>query len=457
MDGAPPSPDTTHRMGVFTTNPRTVQDFHRANIPVWFVRDFNSAMEGFTNNVLSLVDARHFEGRIVTQKHSGFPCICNGKNDIADIVDMIHGYSRRWLTTSNPFDVGPLVTPASSSPPPVQVAEASSSSSRPAKRQKLSGNPTAKGKAQAKRPQDKGEAKVQRDPFATIASPFFPSAIPAWAAALQAVDQSTPPAMDPLPAYARKYCYPDPGLFANTPAQRRQQMLESWLRISDAWRASGNSHNGMKIQQWRDVLYIDYTSPVSTEGESTTHTAKRRAEALKILLPSGTTFREQKGVPFTWNGNRFSAGQSVPDDITREIMFDLYEQNFREDVLALDDLLYSPPPHIAGLAEERQRRGMPYELFPTIFSFGSYSPPNIGLSADNIRERLPFLMVFAKMMDAWPGEKPDIFRLGFRRQEISISKEQAHALEDAVARYYCQTFYNYFRRAPQIPHRLFSS
>ncbi|PPR00973.1 hypothetical protein CVT24_000269 [Panaeolus cyanescens] len=278
MDGAPPVSDSIQRMGVYTSNPRVVQDFHHAGLPVWYVRDFKATADGFINNILEIVEPTQFSSLIATEKHTGFPSIFSGKADTAEIIDLIHGYSRRWLATPNPFDVPSLLNPASASPAPVQIAELSLSS-RPTKRPKLDESSKSKSKAPApgsrKPAKQKNEPKVARDTFAVIESPLAPFAIPSWAAALREVDQSTPPATDPLPPYARMYAYPDPGIFITVPAERRQRLLESWLRIADASRATRSSFHGMKIQQWRDLLFIDFTSPISTQDEASTFTAKQ--------------------------------------------------------------------------------------------------------------------------------------------------------------------------------------
>ena len=41
--------------------------------------------------------------------------------------------------------------------------------------------------------------------------------------------------------------------------------------------------------------------------------------------------------------------------------------------------------------------------------------------------------------------------------EMQLSPSRAMELEGVVAQYYCQQFFNYFGRAAQVPHRLFST
>lgn len=280
--------------------------------------------------------------------------------------------------------------------------------------------------------------------------------MPWWAKALREVDRSQPQAITPPPANAGYYSFPDPGLFiGGVPEQRRQHLIESWLRVMDTWLSSGNFRRGMKNQRWRDLLHLDFTEPVSTESGST-RTSQRRAQAIQLLLPRGTTFRSQAGLPYEWRGQKFPAGTPLPNNVIREIVYHLYQLNFQHEILALDALAHDNGSQPLTDFESLQRETAICRLFPdNTFGYPTFIPPNTGLAADNIRERLPFYMNFGRIMDSWKGIKPDAFRYAHRRQEDSITNAMATELEAAVTKYYCQQYYNYFQRAPQIPYRLF--
>lgn len=160
MDGAfttPPS--STKYMGAFTTNPRVVQDFHIARVPVWYVRSKEIASAEFVNNILVMVEPRRCADTVVVKQHKDFPVILKGKADSALVLDYIHGYSRRWLSNQEPFDhENSSAMPSTSSVLSALPAGPSSSTSissqttsqngpRPAKRQKTtaSANPRPKG------------------------------------------------------------------------------------------------------------------------------------------------------------------------------------------------------------------------------------------------------------------------------------------------------------------------
>ena len=69
----------------------------------------------------------------------------------------------------------------------------------------------------------------ERDKFSPLVSPYAPYPIPAWSAALQAVDQSPSllvEASKTMQNYGH-YIFPDPGLFIHTATARKY--IESWL------------------------------------------------------------------------------------------------------------------------------------------------------------------------------------------------------------------------------------
>jgi hypothetical protein len=56
-------------------------------------------------------------------------------------------------------------------------------------------------------------------------------------------------------------------------------------------------------------------------------------------------------------------------------------------------------------------------------------------------------------MSRWEGAKPTVFKYRYDRDE-TFSEALVLELEREAARFYTQTFYNYFGRASLIPHRV---
>jgi hypothetical protein len=204
---------------------------------------------------------------------------------------------------------------------------------------------------------------------------------------------------------------------------------------------------------------MDFTTPPSL---SDTKASARRAEALQQFKPETLeAFRNEPqyatGQPMRWNGASYPPGQLPPTHIMREILWELYELNFTYELQALDRrACIGLNTNDLTAVYERER------IIMRCFPFLTYKQPtkpmpttNRGLASNNATERLPYLLQLAKLMSSWEGDKPAIFALHERTLRESISLAQIADLERAVARFYCQTFYNYFGRAAQIPHRLF--
>lgn len=161
------------------------------------------------------------------------------------------------------------------------------------------------------------------------------------------------------------------------------------------------------------------------------------------------------GEPLLWQGNRYVPGVLPPDNIIREILWELYELNFTHELLALDrracqNLDLS---HDSQLFE---RQDLISKCFPVgAFQHVSIPTRDCGLAADTPLERLPYVVHLVRVMQSWKGNVPAAFTLA-NRSPSDLSQDQGVELEVAATKYYCQQFFNYFNRAPQIPHRLFS-
>ena len=90
-------------------------------------------------------------------------------------------------------------------------------------------------------------------------------------------------------------------------------------------------------QSWRTYLSIDNTVP----GKGDTKAARRRQETLDMLLPktdmySGVERQSGSMGPIVWQGREYSPGALPPENIVREILWELYELNFIYELQSLD-------------------------------------------------------------------------------------------------------------------------
>jgi hypothetical protein len=299
-----------------------------------------------------------------------------------------------------------------------------------------------------------------RDKFAPLPGPFTPFTIPAWSAALRAVDRSPSHLINISKAskHLGHYVFPDPGLFV-TPAsdEKKAKFIEAWLRAREALivRVTNEASVAMSGQSWRDFLATDVSATLEKKD---TKAARRRQHILDMLTPKSDLFPEVKtrstaGEPMIWQGKKYIPHILPADHIIREILWELYELNFYFELLSLDRRACTTSD--SDNLQLIHRQTLISECFP-VDPFKSTSLPtrNCGLAGHDVEERLPFVLALVRVMQSWKGDKPPVFQLAaLSFHEISAGR--ATELEEVATKYYCQKFYNYFGRAALVPHRLF--
>ena len=268
--------------------------------------------------------------------------------------------------------------------------------------------------------------------------------------ALQAVDRSLP-----FQQFGH-YTFPDPGLFVG--AAKKAKFIEIWLRAHEAWivRVTHDGSLAMSGQSWRDFLATDL-SRFSDKGN--TKAARRHKCVLDTLTPKSLSDPEVKawsnaGEPFVWQGHSYLSGVLPADHVVQQILWELYELNFTHEFLSLDHC------SCVGLdLSDGSKLFKRQALISGCFAVGAFKhiplpDHNRGLAADSLRDHLPHLIAMVLVMRSWKGIKPAAFAIT-NRSPPDISDQQAKELEEVVARYYCQQFFNHFGRAAQVPHRLF--
>ena len=78
---------------------------------------------------------------------------------------------------------------------------------------------------------------------------------------------------------------------------------------------------------------------------------------------------------------------------------------------------------------------------------------NQGLAALSITDRAPYLLTLKRLMKGWKGNAP--VQIGHDEKSIEqYSVVELTVLECAVAKFYMQSFFNFFGRAAIVPHGL---
>jgi hypothetical protein len=327
-------------------------------------------------------------------------------------------------------------------------------------------------RASSKRSDGKKTA-LGRDKFAEPSHSLSPPHISAWAYALKKIDRGDNKAADgkrPVQTYA----FPEPGLFLNTMDEERGVLyLDNWLRSRPAWlwHASrpGAAPLALRNQVWRDCLYHGIAT--GTQTAMGAKTAERIGKMLKTLgcrldatghvVVDGTSevigLKEKVGDTVMWKGKavKLDKHRFPRDGIVQEVLWELYELNFRSDLLSLDRLL--APSHYSDVDKMLQRQSVLAKCFPggdeADFQWlrPRISLANHGLGAASVSHRRNFILALAHVMTDWERVKvPLLVKYSSTRTLID---EEVYHLEGAVASFYCQTYYDCRGRVPLTPHR----
>jgi hypothetical protein len=197
----------------------------------------------------------------------------------------------------------------------------------------------------------------------------------------------------------------------------------------------------VSTQMWRDLLNGEYFKRL--DGVNTN---KRREEWLSIM--DGLELPPDLG----------AVNHTMPSvDDAKKILWELFELNFRFELMALDSRMGGEiVPTRSTLELPRQEAIM--DCFPASATGGhsllvaNHKAGDQGLAAEHWKDRAPFLVRLRDVMRPWVGSKPaELLEL---KPKTSYSETGILALENALASYYTQTFFQQFGRAAQIPYRL---
>ena len=89
-------------IGAVTNIPQIVQYFHRAGLPIWFLRPWKTGP--FPNNILTVVSPLNPDDSLcVSPRDPPFPAIYRGYLNSKEKHDAIHSFSRKWFVFKDPF------------------------------------------------------------------------------------------------------------------------------------------------------------------------------------------------------------------------------------------------------------------------------------------------------------------------------------------------------------------
>ncbi|THU89805.1 hypothetical protein K435DRAFT_593090, partial [Dendrothele bispora CBS 962.96] len=142
------------------------------------------------------------------------------------------------------------------------------------------------------------------------------------------------------------YFVPQPvSLISSDNEPRRAYLISSWVKLRPIFlwilaHPGETSRIALKGPQWRSIL--DLASGL--EYKAGPHTSKTHVEMehlLQKLVSDGRhgvvlDLRKLPASPAYWQGQQLSLDKQPPVEVTRQILWELYEVSFRLEMMALD-------------------------------------------------------------------------------------------------------------------------
>jgi hypothetical protein len=277
----------------------------------------------------------------------------------------------------------------------------------------------------------------------------MPLAIPSWQNALKAVD-TDPSRLDSsnrTNPHDGKYVFPEPGIFAGVQNElRRSRYFATWDSTKDVciFRVFQGSSTAVPLsgQEWRDLLVGNLNGEF--KGKKNQETQQKIRNLFADCLDELQVTFDQFMPPTD------TTPLSVEPSEGQKVLWELSELNFRFELLALDK-------RASGTASEdaaKDRQEMICRCFPNNALIAELRHSTQGLASLNWQERLPTLLRLRALMRDWPEPKPTPLLLPDLSSLNLYTESDSRLLEDAVAQFYTQTFFNFFGRAAVIPTRL---
>ena len=236
----------------------------------------------------------------------------------------------------------------------------------------------------------------------------------------------------------RKYVFPEPGIFLGANAVRRAKYLLTWKAIEPVCihRLLSSTAPPLSNQEWRDILIgsLEFKSSDSACAKAREHACRLLGSAIDDLCLNVTEPATPPPLP-------------IADLEARAILWRLSELNFRFELLALNKRAGR-----AGRDEFERDQAVRSALHVSSLQAVDMDTSNIGIRSGHWRSRLPSLLPLAALMRDWSGDKP--LPLLQELPFAEYNELNTGVLEDAVARFYTDTFFIFFGRAAVIPTRL---
>jgi hypothetical protein len=344
---------------------------------------------------------------------------------------------------------------------------------RPKKTKKKNGggNTPADNESDTRQRDPKDNPGANRDKWQDVPCDLIPPDIPEWTKALRQVDRNPKRIRPDLPLQEKGYAFPDPNSLAALPVTKQAQKLCAWLSLRAATCGRHLTQAGLKAPTgsaavWRlatDVNQVnmipdDPWQPPLKNDKKVPKTEKLRQAVKQLFGPELLAQLRGDMASVEWHETllqvRNHAIVDLDPTITKEIIWELFEHNFRFEIAALD--MVAAASKWVGDEAAVTRKDFIGSVFGTSRKFVIWNDPfprwNEGLQAKDIGDRRFRLDFLRRVLCDWPDVPPNIKAKSFH--DYSMTLKEREALEANILGFYCQTFFDYFGRPPIVPHRL---
>ena len=262
------------------------------------------------------------------------------------------------------------------------------------------------------------------------------------------------------------FAFPDPGLFPSIQTdEKRARFLYNWLCNRAAlifhFSSSSSSARPLSNRHWRSLLNYGGTIE-GTSSNGLTKSSQLRLEMQQLLgncLEEAGVALDTSSSPSAvfWREAELSIGTVPNRRTTQEILWELYELNFRFELVALDQRAQLTPVEESE-AQVLSRQLLLMACFPSkVLLMADISSANQGLASPTLKGRAQYLIAMKRLMKSWGGNVPVEIHRPPANQAQGYSLQELAELEEAIARFYTQSFFNHFGHAAILPHTLDST
>lgn len=216
----------------------------------------------------------------------------------------------------------------------------------------------------------------------------------------------------------------------------------------------------LSTSAWRSFFFLyrrSDTSPI-LDPNAPHNLAVQAATAMFGALAVSSMHRSISEV--FWRGQAFSfvegAVQNIDRQAVREIIWELAEMNWCYELLALDKLA-APQLWLDDVSAGQRITDILLVFSPSssfVLTHAPFPTENTGIVADSPSDRLLAMRALHHIMLSWRECPHDVRHDASSDPRIPHDDLYYRTVDAKTMGFYCQTFYEYFRRAPIIPCQL---